>query len=194
MKCGDALFDWYWQDGRMAATLIERGFKRTAHDIVQAAREQDLPHACHLDFDRVEDNLRTYVEYDLSLRPPPYRPEEIEPLKRALKQSYGADSTCPCPSGSNLPLPWTPGEWWASGLEVGSGPVMAVKIAKVSGSSYQEALANASLIAASKGMYSLLDEALDLLPRINDDDPMVPALVEWCRNARALMLSARGRK
>ena len=41
----------------------------------------------------------------------------------------------------------TDGKWWADGLEVGAGAIMDVKIAKVSGSDYDEAKANAKLIA-----------------------------------------------
>lgn len=36
-------------------------------------------------------------------------------------------------------------------------------------------------------MQALLTEALDLAPRVSDDDPMAPALAEWCRRARALL-------
>lgn len=36
-------------------------------------------------------------------------------------------------------------------------------------------------------MQALLTEALDLVPRVSDDDPMAPALAEWCRRARALL-------
>lgn len=32
---------------------------------------------------------------------------------------------------------------------------------------------------------ALLVEALDLVPRISDDDPMAPALADWCRKVRA---------
>ena len=35
----------------------------------------------------------------------------------------------------------------------------------------------------------LLSEALDLVPRIDDNDPMGPALVEWCRKVRAALAS-----
>lgn len=38
----------------------------------------------------------------------------------------------------------------------------------------------------------LLVEALDMVPRISDDDPMAPALREWCREVRALTQYARG--
>ena len=31
---------------------------------------------------------------------------------------------------------------------------------------------------------TLLTEALDLVPRISGDDPMAPALAEWCRKVR----------
>lgn len=55
----------------------------------------------------------------------------------------------------------TDGDWWASYLEVGSGPTMAVKIARVSGANYGEALANAKLIAAAPGMLAVLDDLED---------------------------------
>lgn len=34
---------------------------------------------------------------------------------------------------------------------------------------------------------ALLREALDLVPRVDDDDPMVPALLEWCRRVRDVL-------
>jgi len=37
----------------------------------------------------------------------------------------------------------THGQWWNSGLEVGAGPLMTVKVARVSGANYEEALAKA---------------------------------------------------
>jgi len=33
----------------------------------------------------------------------------------------------------------------------------------------------------------LLAEALDLVPRISDDDPMATTLLDWCRRARAAL-------
>lgn len=53
----------------------------------------------------------------------------------------------------------TPGPWWASGTEVGTVPMMAVKIAKVSGSNYAEATANACLIAAAPDLLAALKAA-----------------------------------
>ena len=32
-----------------------------------------------------------------------------------------------------------------------------------------------------------LTEALDLVPRISDDDPMAPALAQWCRGAKTVL-------
>ena len=32
-----------------------------------------------------------------------------------------------------------------------------------------------------------LTEALDLVPRISDDDPMAPALAQWCRGAQTVL-------
>jgi hypothetical protein len=37
---------------------------------------------------------------------------------------------------------------------------------------------------------ALLTEALDLVPRISDDDPMAPALAEWCGKVRAALRAA----
>lgn len=51
----------------------------------------------------------------------------------------------------------TPGEWWASGREVGDVPMMNIKICgRVSGASHEEALANASLIAQAPELYKCL--------------------------------------
>ena len=36
----------------------------------------------------------------------------------------------------------------------------------------------------------LLRDALDLVPRISGDDPMAPALADWCRQARAALRAA----
>lgn len=43
------------------------------------------------------------------------------------------------------------------------------------------------LLAAAPTFYKLLDEAIDLVPRISDDDPMAPALADWVRKVRAAM-------
>lgn len=56
----------------------------------------------------------------------------------------------------------TDGKWWADGLEVGAGAIMDVKIAKVSGSDYDEAKANAKLIAQAKELREALEWALPL--------------------------------
>jgi hypothetical protein len=63
-----------------------------------------------------------------------------------------------------------------------------------SGENYAEDCANARLIAASPDQNALLIEALDLLPRVSDDDPMAPALAEWCRRAREVVSRGRGEK
>ncbi len=39
----------------------------------------------------------------------------------------------------------------------------------------------------SPDLRTLLLEALDLMPRINDDDPIAPSLAEWCRQVRAVI-------
>jgi len=54
----------------------------------------------------------------------------------------------------------TPGPWWHSGLEVGTVPMMMVKVAKVSGANHQEAQANARLIAAAPDLLEALKDAL----------------------------------
>lgn len=54
--------------------------------------------------------------------------------------------------------PHTSGQWWNSGLEVGSGPTMAIKVARVSGANYDEALANAKLIAAAPALLEALQD------------------------------------
>lgn len=43
--------------------------------------------------------------------------------------------------------------------------------------------------APAPQMLKALEESLDLVPRISDDDPMAPALAEWCRGVRALLES-----
>lgn len=56
----------------------------------------------------------------------------------------------------------TDGEWWRDGLEVGAGPMMRIKIAKVSGVDYEQAVANARLISAAPNLLEALrglDEA-----------------------------------
>ena len=52
--------------------------------------------------------------------------------------------------------------------------------------------ANARLIAAAPEQHDLLIEALDLVPRMSDDDPIAPALAEWCRKARTVIAKATG--
>ena len=47
----------------------------------------------------------------------------------------------------------TPGPWWADGLEVGAGPTMEIKVARVSGLNLEQAHANARLIAAAPELW-----------------------------------------
>jgi hypothetical protein len=54
----------------------------------------------------------------------------------------------------------TPGPWWCSGLEVGTVPMMMVKVANVSGANYQEAQANARLIAAAPELLEALQHLM----------------------------------
>lgn len=51
----------------------------------------------------------------------------------------------------------------------------------------QESAALAALSREVEGQARLLRDALDLVPRISDDDPMAPALADWCRSARAAL-------
>jgi hypothetical protein len=50
----------------------------------------------------------------------------------------------------------------------------------------------ARLIEAAPEQNALLVEALDLVPRISDDDPMAPALAEWCKRVRIIIAKAKG--
>jgi hypothetical protein len=54
----------------------------------------------------------------------------------------------------------TKGPWWDSGLEVGTVPMMDIKVARVSGATFDEAKANARLIAASPDLLEALREVL----------------------------------
>lgn len=38
--------------------------------------------------------------------------------------------------------------------------------------------------------YALLREALDLVPRMSEDDPIAPALADWCYRARSMLKGA----
>lgn len=50
----------------------------------------------------------------------------------------------------------------------------------------------ARLDAENRELRGTLSEAMDLVPRISDDDPMAPALAEWCRGVRAALAKAKG--
>lgn len=39
--------------------------------------------------------------------------------------------------------------------------------------------------------HALLVEAIDLVPRVSDDDPMAPALAEWCERVKVAIAKAR---
>ena len=68
----------------------------------------------------------------------------------------------------------TRGTWWASGLEVGAGPMMDVKVAKVSGATYEEAVANANLIAAAPDLLEALEQLKAWVGKLEDwkgEDP-----------------------
>ena len=51
---------------------------------------------------------------------------------------------------------YTPAPWIALGLEVGTEPTMFIKTARVSGGNYEEAKANAKLIAAAPELLEAL--------------------------------------
>lgn len=55
---------------------------------------------------------------------------------------------------------------------------------------FLQQLANAKLMAAAPTQHELLVEALDLVPRMRDDDPIAPALADWCRKVRAAIAEA----
>ena len=76
----------------------------------------------------------------------------------------------------------TEGDWWADGLEVGNDPVMSVKVAKVGGATYEEALANARLIAAAKVLLRTLKSAKWMLERDFIDDAKA-RVIAACDNA-----------
>ncbi len=100
----------------------------------------------------------------------------------------------------------TPGPWTAMQGEAGTificplvDGVAAVRfpLAKVFDFTYHltgqhkaEQLANARLMAAAPALCDLLHEALDLVPRINDDDPMAPPLAEWLRRVRTTLANS----
>ena len=70
----------------------------------------------------------------------------------------------------------TPGPWWTSKLEVGTVPMMAVKICNaVSGSDYEEAEANARLIAAAPELLTVLKQCAEALRK---NSGKVPAEIE----------------
>ena len=81
----------------------------------------------------------------------------------------------------------THGQWWNSGLEVGAGPLMTVKVARVSGANYEEALANARLIAAAPELLEALEAMMGRYasknPAFDTDD---------AANARAAIAKAKG--
>ena len=80
----------------------------------------------------------------------------------------------------------TPGPWWHSGLEVGTVPMMMVKVAKVSGANHQEAQANAVLIAAAPDLLAALREFVKSFEGCYADGE--PAMIK----ARAAIAKATG--
>lgn len=61
----------------------------------------------------------------------------------------------------------TPGAWWTDNLEVGDAPMMNIKICKVSGETYEQAKANAKLIAQAPELYSCLVGYMGAVERMN---------------------------
>lgn len=47
--------------------------------------------------------------------------------------------------------------------------------------------ADEALIIAAPDMHALLTEALDLIPRMSEDDPVAPALAEWCGKVKEVL-------
>lgn len=56
----------------------------------------------------------------------------------------------------------------------------------------ERAAADARLIATAPEQHNLLTEALDLVPRMSEDDPIAPALAEWCQRVRTVVAKAKG--
>lgn len=85
----------------------------------------------------------------------------------------------------------TKGDWWADGLEVGNDAVMSVKVAKVGGATYEEALANAKLIAASPRLLKAL-EALLTMPEYDGSATTSKARRAAKREAKEAIARAKG--
>jgi hypothetical protein len=79
---------------------------------------------------------------------------------------------------------FTPGPWQFADLHVDlpDGYIVAKGA---------NAKANARLISTAPDMHALLVTALDLVPHMNADDPLVPALLDWCRDASAVLMKAK---
>lgn len=82
----------------------------------------------------------------------------------------------------------TPGRWWADSIEVGAGPSMQVKIAKVGGATYEEAKANAKLLAAAPELL----EALQALTHAFQYNVSVAYTASCVRDAEAAIAKATG--
>ena len=87
----------------------------------------------------------------------------------------------------------TPGPWTEAGIvgerfNIMAGAYAVAHVVMDGGHiSDKAAYANARLIATAPDQNALLVEALDLVPRISDDDPMAPALAEWCRKVKSVL-------
>lgn len=94
------------------------------------------------------------------LEPGENRPLQGDPvhIDRVLKriQGYSSSNNKMESISTELQFKHTKGEWVASGLEVGTFPGLEIKTAKVTGFTYEEAKANALLIAAAPEMLKVL--------------------------------------
>lgn len=84
----------------------------------------------------------------------------------------------------------TPGPWWANGIEVGAGPLMQVKVAKAGGATYEEAKANAKLLAAAPDLL----KALEPFVRYSSSNEVIRIEVRTAdiKTARAAIAKATG--
>ena len=83
------------------------------------------------------------------------------------------------------------GNWWVdNGNEILNDAIGSVKIAKVSGFSWQNAMANARLMARAKDLYDCLSEALQDAEKCMAYAGRSPEDVRWMAAARAVLEAA----
>lgn len=93
-----------------------------------------------------------------------------------------------------------PGPWYLRKIEGGYRRTPKIEIRTVNSGGIGNLIASipaiidaddaestAKLIAAAPAMHELLTEALDLVPRISEEELIAPALADWCRNVRAVI-------